>query len=93
MKFKKQGLNFLINYYENSKKEFEKKGINPFNSDLEFKQSYMTDLLRGMINNGCKIKGIPINNGWLELDSVSDYELYNELQKKEMLLDFYNEDD
>ena len=38
----------------------------------------MTDLLQGLINAGCEIKSVPIKNGWLELDSYHDYEIYQE---------------
>ena len=38
----------------------------------------MTDLLQGMINDNYKIRSIPINNGWLELDSLNDFKIYQE---------------
>jgi len=39
----------------------------------------MTDLLQGLINEGNEIKAISINNGWLELDSLNDYKIYQEM--------------
>ena len=41
----------------------------------------MTDLLNAIIKSGKKIKAIQIKNGWLELDSMSDYDTYNKLYK------------
>ena len=37
---------------------------------------YMTDVLRGMIQDGYKLHGVGIDNGWLEFDTVSDYQTY-----------------
>ena len=34
----------------------------------------MTDFLQGLINDGCKLKAIEIENGWLEFDAVKDNE-------------------
>ena len=38
----------------------------------------MTDLIQAMINEGIKINAVKITNGWLELDSINDYNLYQE---------------
>ena len=54
----------------------------------EFQNWYMTDFLQYYINSGFKIKPVSIDNGWLELDTVEDYNLYNELYKTDTLTDF-----
>ena len=41
----------------------------------------MTDLLRGMINNGTKLKAVIVKSGWLELDSLKDYKIYKQMDK------------
>ncbi len=76
MKFQNSGTEILKEFYEEVK-NLSKIGSNPLNSDIQFQKSYMTDLLQGLIDKGCKIKSIPINSGWLELDSIDDYDLYN----------------
>ena len=81
MKFQNKGIRFLLDFYEKAKKEAEKKGINTLNSNLPFEKSYMTDLIQGLINAGQKIKAVSVNNGWLELDSYHDYEVYNKKYK------------
>lgn len=91
MKFKGEGLNKLINFYEKCKLN-SKSGKNPLNPNLPFQNSYMTDLLRGMINEGHKIKSIPISNGWLELDSFNDYLIYNEEKNRNKIKNFFNFD-
>ena len=70
-----------ISIYENAKKKSKDERVNILNSNLPFEKSYMTDLLQGLINAGCKIKAVPVNNGWLELDSYHDYEVYNKKYK------------
>ena len=37
-------------------------------------QAYMTDLLMEMILLGHSLQSVPIENGWLEIDTVEDYE-------------------
>ena len=77
MKFQNEGINFLLDFYENAKKKAKNNHVNILNSNLPFEKSYMTDLIQGLISAGYKIKAIPVNNGWLELDSYHDYEVYN----------------
>ena len=81
MKFQNEGMSFLLDFYENAKKKSKDERVNILNSNLPFEKSYMTDLLQGLINAGCKIKAVPVNNGWLELDSYHDYEVYNKKYK------------
>ncbi len=87
IKVQGDGIEFLKNFYEISKIEWKKSGINPLNPNLSFEKSFMTDLLRGLIKNGYKIKSVPVENGWLELDTIHDYEVYNQLYQENRLQD------
>lgn len=78
IKFQKNGIESLKKFYEKSKTE-SKSGINPLNPKIAFEKSFMTDLLQGMIKSGFKIKSVPVKNGWLELDTLHDYELYEKM--------------
>lgn len=49
---------------------------------------YMTDMLRGLIQAGHAITGAEIDGGWLEFDSVSDYDLYARLSRERRLEHF-----
>ncbi len=91
MKFQHDGIAALKNFYENSKKQASC-GKNPLNHKLPFEKSYLTDLFQAMISSGCKIKSIPINNGWLEVDTKHDYEVYNLLYKENKLHEFISLD-
>jgi len=51
---------------------------------------YMTDLLQLVINAGFKVSGVPVNHGWLEVDSKEDLEIYEKsisLSKNNYLYD------
>ena len=39
----------------------------------------MTDLLQGLIRKSFDLNPVFINGGWLELDSIEDYNLYKKL--------------
>ena len=78
MKFQNEGITFLKSFYDEAKKK-SKSGINILNPKVKFENSYMTDLLNSLIIAGCKLKAIEIENGWLELDSIQDYKIYEEM--------------
>ena len=88
MKFQNEGIVDLKSCYKNTK-EISKKGINPLNIKTNFENSYMTDLLNYLIKIGTKIKAVKIFGGWLELDSMNDYELYQNLEMKGEIKKFF----
>ena len=81
MKFGENGIQNLKEFYFLCK-EKSRYGKNPLNQKIPFKKSYMTDLLQGLIRDGYKLTSIPINGGWLELDTIDDFDLYNNLKKE-----------
>jgi len=89
MKFQNDGIKFLKDYYDKAK-QTSNSGTNPLNPNLTFENSFMTDLLRGMINDGYKIKAIPVFNGWLEVDSYADFLKYESMYKDKTLSKFFN---
>jgi L-glutamine-phosphate cytidylyltransferase len=50
-----------------------------------FKQMYMTSFLQSMIDVGWKVKAVQVQNGWLEVDSCYDLELYERLESENRL--------
>lgn len=84
MKFQHDGIKFIKKFY-NDVKSKSKLGKNLLNPDLPFEKSYLTDFIRALINNNCKVKAVPISNGWLELDSLDDYKLYEKLYQENKL--------
>ena len=89
MKFQKSGLDYLKEFYEKMKNSIEF-GINPLNPSIPFEKSYMTDFLQGLINAECKLKSVPVENGWLELDTLHDYEIYEKMNKVGTLKQFFS---
>lgn len=45
----------------------------------DFDNMFMTTLLQQLIDSGWKLAPALVNNGWLEVDSVSDLELYEKM--------------
>ena len=54
----------------------------------DFNNMYMTTYLQLLIDTGTKVKGIPIYSGWLEIDSLTDVENYNRMNKNKLMKDF-----
>ena len=84
MKFSEKGVNILKDFYHECKKISEKKA-NPLNANLPFEKSFMTDLLQGLIKMNYPVHSILIDNGWLEFDTINDYELYSDMYNKNIL--------
>lgn len=89
IKFDKNIINKITEFYDEMKKN-SKINYNPLNSKLPFEKSYMTDFLQKMIDSGFKIKSIPIKNGWLELDSFNDFQIYQKMNESGQIKNFFN---
>lgn len=89
MKFQNNGIIKLKAFYDKSKK-LSLTGTNPLNKKLKFQNSFMTDLLHSMILEGHNLKSINIQNGWLEIDTISDFELYQKMFHDGTLSKFFN---
>ena len=87
MKFQGSGIDLIKRHYEKAKNQANT-GTNPLNASLPFEKSYLTDFLYSLIRDGVTIKSVPVNNGWLEVDTLSDLDLYEFLYKKGELADF-----
>jgi choline kinase len=93
MKFQNNAIGKIKSFYLKSKSISQNTNSNPLNSNLTFEKSYMTDFLQGLIDDGQKLKIIDIENGWLELDTIDDYNLYLNLNSEKKLLQFYEPHD
>ncbi len=86
MKFQNESPKIICDFYEKCKNASVKS--NPLHATLSFEKSFMTDFLYGLIKENVKLKAVFIHNGWLELDTLNDYHVYDELYQKN-LLHFY----
>lgn len=89
MKFSRKIIGELIHFYDTAKNK-SAEGKNPLNSNIPFEKSYMTDFIRGLIHKGYEVNAIFIQNGWLELDSINDYNVYSEMYKTKILDEFFH---
>ena len=89
IKFSKKYTQKILEFYDKMK-EKSKTEKNPLNANLPFEKSYMTDFLQAMINSGFKVKAVPVKNGWLELDSIEDYNIYKKLFDNGEIKKFFN---
>lgn len=88
MKFQNDGLEFIKRKYDEAK-IISKNSKNVLNPALDFEKSYMTDFLQYLIKNDAKLKAINIKNGWLELDSINDYKIYQTVMASGNLPKFF----
>jgi len=88
-KIQKEGIKKLKEIYHKSKSE-AKNGKNSLNQNLTFENSRLVDLIHALITSGVKVNMSTTKNGWLEFDTLKDYEIYNDLKDKNMLRDIIN---
>ena len=81
IKFSKKGLQKLKEVYHENKIKFYDRN-EPWLRSKSFKKVYMTCMLQALINAGQKVEPIIINRGWLEFDTVEDYEKYTQWLKE-----------
>ena len=81
IKLGKRGVNAMKDIYRKTKDE-TLQGQKPFGLNKSFENLYMTDLLQGMMDAGCILHSVPVQRGWLEIDTVADYELANTLARE-----------
>ncbi len=87
VKFSKGILNKAEKVYGRAKNRFWDK---PWYNSPSLKEGYMTDFLQALIDNGVKVKAIKISQGWLEFDTVNDYEKALAWAEENSLKRFYN---
>lgn len=69
MRFKHSGIKTL-----RSARQSMQENDRPWKHSRSFVNAYMTDLLMEVILTGGKITSVPVQSGWLEIDTVTDYE-------------------
>jgi len=71
LKFSRRGIREILSVYDRKNSE-----QSPWpQSGKSFKNGYMTDLLSESINAGFAVKAIVSKRGWVEFDTVEDYEV------------------
>ncbi len=81
IKFSKKGVQKLKEVYHANKSTYYGKN-EPWLRSKSFKKAYMTCMLQALINSGQRVDPIIIQRGWLEFDTVEDYEKYTQWLKE-----------
>ena len=81
IKIKSSKLNELIDFYQALDR-------NAIYDGEDFQNMYLTSFIQELIYAGWKIKAALVSNGWLEVDTISDLEKYEEMQKEGTLREF-----
>lgn len=55
-----------------------------------FQNMYMTSFVQHLINEGWQVTAVEVNNGWLEVDTVEDLQIYHNMSAKDKLNKFYS---
>lgn len=91
IKFSKKGVEDLKKiFHENKEKYWDKD--EPWLNSKSFKKAYMTDMIQALINAGHIVNPIIISRGWLEFDTIEDYEKALKWKKEGTLSTFYRID-
>jgi choline kinase len=69
--FRGEGVSALAAAYE-AAEAAERDGRLPFGGSRSLDKLYMTDLLQGLIAGGTRLQSVPIDRGWVEVDSPTD---------------------
>lgn len=89
IKFSKEGVKALKKIFHENKEKYWNKNESWLNSK-SFKKAYMTDILQCLINSGYKVEPIIISNGWMEFDTIKDYERAIKWLEEGSLSKFYS---
>lgn len=71
MKFSGRGARILRDCYWQNRKLYWGQ---PWQQASRFEEAYMTDIIQALIDEGTEVNAIPISGGWIEFDTVDDYE-------------------
>ena len=74
MRFRGEGLKELLRICGEAE-ERSRQGLALWRTAGSYKKMYMTDLLQGLIDEGCKLRAVHITRGWYEIDDISDLKI------------------
>lgn len=78
MSFKDKGVDMWRSVYAKARQE-EISGRRPLRGQRSLNMLYMTDMLQGIIDAGFPIHHVPIHRGWVEIDSLKDLDVADQL--------------
>lgn len=87
IKFSPRGAERFLSVYDWAKALFWDK---PWQTSRTFQTAYMTDMLQALVDDGVEVTAIRIEHGWLEFDTVEDYEKFVRLKENGLLGEFFS---
>jgi choline kinase len=87
MRFRGAGITALRDGYQSLQK-----AQRPWMANRPVEKAYMTDLLSELILAGTRLQAVPIDGGWLEVDTVRDYGVYAEMFADGTISRFFDPD-
>ena len=57
-----------------------------------FDNMYMTSFIQDLIDKSWKVRSVLVNGGWLEIDTLEDFKIYNTMYEKGTLSKYYKYD-
>lgn len=87
IKFSPRGTERFLSVYDRARAQFWNK---PWQTARTFQKAYMTDMLQASIDDGVEVRAIKIEHGWLEFDTVEDYEKFIKLKEGGLLGGIFN---
>ena len=89
IKFTRNGLEVTKRVYHEAKSKYWGK---PWQTSSVFQKAYMTDLLQAIIDSEVGVYPLKIEKGWLEFDTIEDYEKTNSWAENGTISRFYSMD-
>lgn len=75
LRFSDIGMNSFLSLYDRAKAQFWGQA---WQASRLFEKAYMTDMLQALIDEGTEVRSVPTDGGWLEFDTVEDYEKFGD---------------
>jgi len=72
--FSKKGAEILKSHYHRLLREYQGKFNTPFQNAKEFQRAYLTDMIQELIDRGCSVFNVDIQENWIEIDTDEDLE-------------------
>jgi len=86
IKIRSRALKKIVNFYHSI-------NSSSFSYSKSKQKLDFTTFLQMLIDESFNIYGVVVNNGWFELDSISDFNIYENLYKSGLFDKFFKEDD
>lgn len=83
VKFSKKGTEIIKDHFHRAKKQFWDR---PYQKAKSFQKAYLTDIIQDMTDSGIDIHCVLIQRGWMELDTVEDFQRAEKVIKNQMSL-------